>query len=442
MSDETKSGENDKKIINIVERMPKRNERKKKVIKLELLTKMILNEVIDHERIRFFELADGVSVPVSLPTPEERQECKILNDNIVIEYLRNLSEGLYEEVAQGYSNPEICILSDRNARQVLAHLKTSSAILRGKNAVKIKPFAFLSDPDLTFCRIPFDIIEGPEETPTWDLFFENLTNSVAVKAFIGSLFVPGSNRSQYLWIAGNGGNGKTTIANIISKAFGQFVRFERAPITRYGEDKFWAFGLLNKRLVVIDDCDRPEFVRSGLFKSITGTSKSRVEQKGCDAYDAEFTCKFFFTSNELPQLSSDTADQRRVILSTTKNVKPFPYDADFERRLMNELPWFISHCYEVYFDLCKDGRPIPTDSSEALEIADEFHEDVDVFIKDNFEVTLNKYDAVYVGEIIKRVKEAGLRKQDVYRRLVKLGANKYKRLDVERWVFGGVRVKF
>lgn len=426
MSDEKKVLEIKKRpVVSSVPKMDKPI--KKKSLKIEKMAEMFINEIISDEIMRFHFIADGVNVPVRLPQPGEVQQCKVWHENLVLEYLGIIGERLHEEFAEDYQNAHILLLSDKTARQLLATIRIKSKMLRKLQSVEIAPFAFLSDESLTFCRIPFDILDEDVETPTWDRFFENLSNAQAVKAFIGSLFVPGSDRSQYLWIYGNGGNGKTTIANIISKVFGQFVRFEHAPCTKFGEDKFWTHGLLNKRLVVIDDCDRPEFVRSGLFKSITGTSRCRVEEKGKPAYDAEFTCKFFITSNEEPKISEETSDQRRIIFSKTKNTKPFPHEPDFEKKLISEMPGFISQCYGVYFSMCKGGRTIPTDTKEALELAADFSEELDVFADENFTFTGKDTDFVCLGHIISKAKECGIRKGEAYKALEKRGAKRSRR---------------
>jgi phage/plasmid-associated DNA primase len=243
---------------------------------------------------------------------------------------------------------------------------------------KVKPFAFKSDPELTFCRIPFDPIPEAGMPERWANFLKNFTNVNAICMWVGSLFFEHSDRSQYLWLYGKGGNGKSTMARVISKLLGDFVRFEQAPAK---DDKYWSAGLQNKRLIVIDDCNNYGFVKTGLFKSLTGSSKVRVEDKFCKAFDTDLDCKFLFTSNELPMVSDDVADQRRIIFASALNNQVFDYDPSFESGLAESLPGFVSYCMDLYSLNCHDGRPVPTDNKEALQLAEIFDEEVSAWLE-------------------------------------------------------------
>jgi len=318
---------------------------------------------------------------------------KILHlDSEAIPHIKHIGKELYKSgsLNDAFKKTEILYFTHSSAKQVL---KTLCAVPELWISEPVKTFAFKSDPSLAFHRIPFDLCDTEQLTPNWDLFLANFTNIQALKIWVGSLFVENSDRSQYLWLYGKGGNGKSTLAKIISRVLGDFARQDQVPSK---DDKYWTHGLLHTRLVILDDCNNYGFVKTGLFKSCTGMGKARVEKKFGDAYNADLDCKFLFTSNEKPMISNEIADQRRLIFCSAKNQEGFSYDPDFEKRLETELAAFISNCVLLYKSECGDGRPIPVDQTEALELGGVFNEEIESWLETNFEYDPNSYVDVSV----------------------------------------------
>ena len=355
-----------------------KQEFKKTKIKIEdVLFKMIDYFINDYKRYdyRFYEISEDLIVPVVI----EGNKATIIHENRFISRIiyASLSMGSYFE--QYYSGISMLNLTESNARTIYRSLIYRYE-MRHKTPIKI--VAFKSDPEVAFYRLDFDPSDTQKECPQWDLLLSNFTNVPAVKMFIGSLFIPDSDRSQYLWLYGKGGNGKSSLAKVLSRALGKFVRYEQVP---KDEDKYWTYGLLGKRLIVIDDCNKYGFVQTGLFKSATGSSMVRVERKYGDPTDADLFCKFLFTSNTKPSVSNDVADQRRIIFSSAKNREAFEFDREFLVKLNSQLSNFLSNCVLEYMKNCSDGRPIPTDNTEALELAEEFEEDMAAWIESHYE---------------------------------------------------------
>lgn len=348
---------------------------KPKAMNIEVATNALLAEIKNkYDYLKFYR-RDKLSprVPVfikdGLVEVMDKEDIKAL-----IIQISNRIQSVYEARMGTFGCPfndvNILLLTESNANSVFKTIALRNE-LRLRETVK--PFAFKSDPSLTFCRIPFDPIPGSLMPGNWKSLLDNFSNQDAVCMWIGSLFMERSDRSQYLWLYGKGGNGKSTLSRVISSLMGDFVRFEQAP---KNEDKHWTCGLLYKRLIVLDDCNQYGFVKTGLFKSLTGSSKVRIEPKFCNPYDTDLDCKFLFTSNEVPMISDDLADQRRLIFSSAKNEKKFNYDPDFEKNLKADLPEFISYCMDLYESNCADGRPVPVDETETLELAEIFNEEV------------------------------------------------------------------
>jgi hypothetical protein len=352
---------------------------KKKALKIESIIQMVVDHYVSNEKkfkFRFYELSKGVVVPILI----KNNKAEIEHDFDTISRVVSLVPKFKGLLKDKFKDLEILYLTANNAKTVCKTLMYNSAMHYKDH---IKTIASKSDECVAFHRLNFDPVEIDLPCPQWDLLLNNFTNANAMKMFIGSLFVEDSDRSQYLWIYGKGGNGKSTIAKVLSKALGDFVRFDQPPGKT--DDKYWSYGLLGKRLVVLDDCNNYGFVKTSLFKQATGSSKIRVERKFGDSNDADLTCKFLFTSNEKPNISNDAADQRRIIFSSAKNQESFNYDKDFTKHLQAELDNFLSNCILAYQATCSDGRPIPTDNSEALELAEDFNEDMAAWIESVYE---------------------------------------------------------
>ena len=161
---------------------------------------------------------------------------------------------------------------------------------------------------LAFTRLPWHAAD--DITPTWDLIISRMSNADAFTAWVGSLFDETSYQQQYVWLHGKGNEGKGCINRFLMRVFGP-AYCAKQPKER--GDKFWTHDLLGKRLVVFPDCNDSAFVASGLFKSMTGGDPIPVEAKGEMAYTTRLAAKYLIISNERPDLSSETADRRRII---------------------------------------------------------------------------------------------------------------------------------
>ncbi len=161
---------------------------------------------------------------------------------------------------------------------------------------------------LSMRKLPFQI--GLGDTPLFDELMGRITNSNALMAFIGSLIYEESNLQQYVWLHGRGGDGKGALCRVLAKALDHLYSSQVVPIAG---DKFWTYFIRDKRLVVFEDCNNTSWITSGLFKNLTGGGKVSVTQKYGGTWNEDLSAKYIFCSNEKPDLSSEEADQRRII---------------------------------------------------------------------------------------------------------------------------------
>lgn len=272
-----------------------------------------------------------------------------VNDNHVVDLILGYTQG---ELA-GEEEYRFTVAKAKAARDYWLH---STLAIPAPELVR-----WVDEPGLTYRRMPWMRSTGP--TPNWDELLGRMgAQAEAFMAWVGSLLVPESDRQQYLWLYGQGQNGKGAITRFLGRVFGSAFRSEIPPRP---DDKFWTRNLLGARLVSFPDCNAAGFPASGLFKSLTGGDAVRMEIKGGASFTADIACKFMFSSNEKPTLSSEAADLRRPIFVTMEQIASHP-DPSYEARLWDEGGYFLSNCLEVYDRMCPGHGRIHVDNEELL----------------------------------------------------------------------------
>jgi len=200
------------------------------------------------------------------------------------------------------------------------------------------------------------------KTPVFNEFLSRCSNAEALCAFIWGLFVSKSDRQQYIWIYGDGMNGKSSIGDFLSRCLGP-AYMSKNSVNAYNNKNFTST-LVSKRLAVFSDNNAVGFVQSGTFKELTGGDKIEVEFKYEASYSAKLDIKFMFFSNHLPRLSSKKADMRRIILCEAAPIIGDP-DPHYIDKLWEEREGILHKCKEVYNRIVKDNGVIPCDIVQA-----------------------------------------------------------------------------
>ncbi len=221
-----------------------------------------------------------------------------------------------------------------------------------------KSWAWPGEDCYAFHRVPF--IPEPGATPLWDELLGRMDNAAAFQLWFGSLFFEQADRQTYVWLYGEGQNGKGAILRALERVFGPAYKAEQVPADA---DKFWSYWLLGKRVVAFGDTNNTKFVASGNFKSLTGGDSVRMEIKGGASFCGQLKAMFIFASNERPHLSSEKADMRRAILCELGPIVGEP-QIGYEEALWDELPAFVARCMGLYE--ARGFGPILADQ-EALE---------------------------------------------------------------------------
>lgn len=222
-----------------------------------------------------------------------------------------------------------------------------------------------SDDRYTFKRLTFDapitttedgIIKVPPCPPCFAEFLGRCTHATAIAAFIGSLFYPESNRQQYLYIYGEGQDGKGALLRMLFELLGSAVQ----PMQpKEKGDRFWNFRAYGKRLLLFTDCGDTTYFMSPDFKALTGEDPLFFEEKGKMGFAAIPSCKVLVASNVKPSISTQKSDLRRLIFAT---VRPFDQDKlqdKYEKFLLLEAEHIVRFCKAIYLANCDGHGPIP-----------------------------------------------------------------------------------
>jgi hypothetical protein len=278
----------------------------------------------------------------------------------------------------------------------------------------VKFIGLASDKTLALKRLPFDL-DSTAATPAWDSLMSQMDfNQRPFMWWIGSLFDDSSDKSQYLYLYGAGGSGKSRVVSFLQSVL------ERASIVTLPprqNDRFWFSSVYDKRVVIMSDVENYRVVQSPEVKIITGDSVACIERKGEQPFQASLRAKLLMCSNHAPGISSGSADTRRIIHI---NMRQVAADARlspeiFDKMLLDEAHAFLSRCYRIYTEtnqpshLNADGSrathrgsgPCPVDSDALEEIASsnegDFLEAYREYITDDPDLCLTRAELSAMG---------------------------------------------
>jgi hypothetical protein len=231
-----------------------------------------------------------------------------------------------------------------------------------------------------YCFVKHNFEPNYIPTPIFNEICSRMTNSIAFKCFIGSLFFEDSYKQQYLWLRGEGQDSKGCITRFIKRIMGPGCRSANPP-SKGQNLGFWLDNIMKANCVVFSDIEDRKFVATGPGKSLTGGDIQSCERKFGAGYDAAFNGKLIFTSNWAPEISSEHSDQRRIIYCELRAKKEKTYESDYEQKLWLEAPGIIEECILQYESHCRPNEPIPTNTKQSLEIADDNEDEFHLFME-------------------------------------------------------------
>lgn len=311
----------------------------------------------------------------------------------------------------------------------------------------IKSVRWADEPGLTYRRLPWAY--GPGSCPTWERLLSRMSNAPAFIEWIGSLFFDEAHLHNYVWIYGEGGDGKGALNRFLARVFENAYCSKTAPtMDKHGTvDKFWAYGLLGKRLAVFPDCESATFITSGLFKSLTGGDPIEVEAKGAMAFTVYLNTRYMILANVKPAISSARSDMRRIIYCEMEPTND--HEEDFEEKLWEEGGRFLSQCVENYLARYPKHGPISSELDGLVAVIDENEQHLENFFNAHFAITSDEKAYTTAKDIKIQCEEEWPRSRKTYREfllwLKRVHKIEAKRVEIdlgkERRYYGMVPIK-
>lgn len=220
-----------------------------------------------------------------------------------------------------------------------------------------------SDERLSFARLPFDMddVTTTDCPPLFKEFLNRCSDANALSAFIGSIFFPESYMQQYLYLHGQGQDGKGSLINVLKNVIGEGYQ---TISPRGSSDRFWFMKTYGKRLCVATDLslsDAQDFPVSGEIKAMTGGDPIFYEGKGENGFTDESISKILIASNFSPCITGQKSDMRRLIYITVSEVTGELDVRGYFERLNAESKAIIEYCVSVYKKVCPEHGMIPCD---------------------------------------------------------------------------------
>ncbi len=209
----------------------------------------------------------------------------------------------------------------------------------------VRPFVFFNDASsgLAWQRLPF----SPDPTATCpETLKEVLSRTSEAEAkslvlWVGSLLDYTFPRSQYLYLWGEGNDGKSSLIKAIISVFApQGVASMRSEDLRnHGTSR-----LEGTRLVCFTDENNSSFMSSGIFKAITGDDTMTINPKKEALRNIRIFAKVLIASNSAPTLAGGNADYRRILPVKLASYKAGS-DQAFVDRMFAEAQTIMQYCY-------------------------------------------------------------------------------------------------
>lgn len=274
------------------------------------------------------------------------------------------------------------------------------------------------------------ITDGP--TPDFDGLMLAIEPACldSLKAAIYATFFAKSSLSHYIWIKGEGGDGKTSLLDAIARFAGDNLA---CAIGQNLNSAFVLENAINKRVVLFSDVKSGLSVKSGLMHSLTGHDPVDINRKNRPAVTVRLNPIVWVAANCAPDVNFANRNERRRCLYIQTREPPewvkrkfyfvddqgnFIRDAmgepinngyDLVGGLVREMPHILYKCRASFERLCPPPYRVILQSHEQTMLAINECVDIDAnewstYINETFEFT-NKRARMRLTEIHEQLQE-------------------------------------
>lgn len=226
----------------------------------------------------------------------------------------------------------------------------------------------------------------------------------------------GYNRDEnfYIWSGKNasGGNGKSTITELLAKALGEYA--VDSPVSLVTGKKESAnspnsalFATRNKRAVIMQEPEANDQIQAGVLKSLTGGDRVSTRELNSTQVTFKPNFKMFLCCNRLPNMSGyDGGVARRIKITEftskfvhdPKDYTEFRIDRELKNKLEMYKPVFMSILLDHYIIYKNDGIKAPESVLEVTKKYENDNNNMKVFVEDNI-MKGKKSDFITLDEV-------------------------------------------
>lgn len=249
------------------------------------------------------------------------------------------------------------------------------------------------------------ISDGP--TPDFDGFMLSIVPECrdALMAAIYATFFAKSHLNQYVWIHGEGGDGKSSLLNAIAEYAGPHLACS------LGQTMNSEFGLENavgKRMVILSDVKTGLSVKSQLIHNLTGHDMISINRKNKPIISTHLDPIVWIAANEAPDVNFDNRNEARRCLyikmqeppmevkrkfyfmkpdgtlEIGTNGKPINNGYDLQGHLVMEMPHILFKCRQAFDRCCFAPYSVIKPNNDAMQLAIENCVDIDAATFDTY----------------------------------------------------------
>lgn len=218
---------------------------------------------------------------------------------------------------------------------------------------QIEPVLFANAPrQPCWARIQVDdtpLYEVPEAFAQFLARIETQGQRDSLIRWVGSVLDTKSDRSEYLYLHGDGNDGKSTFIEVLNKIMDPASTVMSTDILK---NDHGSTALEGKRLVIFNEENSASFAKSATLKRLTGDDAHLINPKNAALRKALLQCKVIYVSNFEPSIHGLKADTRRLAYVV---IKPFEnskggLDTSFKVRLMQQAPDMLRYCWTKYLE--------------------------------------------------------------------------------------------
>lgn len=281
-----------------------------------------------------------------------------------ISSLRNAWNGTRTKLEQevGLANlPEAYTSLDENLSFYEHFYRPESDICTFTNDPNVKTFNYF---DLSTLR------DGP--TPGFDMFMQGV-EEVSRETLMAAIYANFDSRchlNQYIWIHGEGGDGKSSLLMAIAEYAGPTMYC--ALGTDSAKSEFGLEECVGKRIVMFPDIQSGLSVKSGLIHKLTGHDLISINRKNKPHISTHIDCIVWMAANSAPDVNFSNKNEARRCVYIKMHEPPieiqkkiyflnpdgsFQLDAEgnkinngfpLKKMLIDEMPAILYKCKKVF----------------------------------------------------------------------------------------------